>query len=332
MTKRDVVEPAGAAAPDAVGTPVSDPAPALRGGPQESWHGGLYQRVISAVYALPTYFRTSLLIAGIRATDLYTLNTALGAAIEQSVVDNLNALRNIWDPEGALSAYSFVRQPQVFPDVRLQSRSHTDAPSILMGVELKGWFALSKEGEPSFRYCVNPDACADADLLVVFPWILDEVVSGKPRLLRPFVTEALYAAEQRNHYWQVGRGVAGVAAEIIPATYRRPYPAKSDTFNDAAQRDAGNFGRVARTGLMKDFIREMMRQPVAGIPLGAWQSFVRIFAENISEELIARRLKSIASAYYDESFPREEGQERLDAFATAFEALLRSLAHAPRET
>ena len=85
-------------------------APEQTGGPPPDWQGGLYGRVRNALFALPGLFRSSLNITGIRATDLFTLNTTLGASIEQSVVDTLNLLRTIWDPDGALQLYSFVRQ------------------------------------------------------------------------------------------------------------------------------------------------------------------------------------------------------------------------------
>lgn len=97
------------------------PSPKPTGGPPADWHDGLYRRVSNALYALPGLFRTALNISGVRVTDLYTLNSALGASIEESVVENLNALRAIWDPDRTFQLYSFVRQPQVFPDVRLQT-------------------------------------------------------------------------------------------------------------------------------------------------------------------------------------------------------------------
>src|SRR6185312_16764485 len=94
--------------------------PTRSGGPPTSWkHRRLYDRVLDALHALPARFRTSLRIAGISATDLFTLNTPLGAAIEPSVVESLNGLRELWDPDGQYEVYSFVRQAQVFPDVRL---------------------------------------------------------------------------------------------------------------------------------------------------------------------------------------------------------------------
>lgn len=272
-------------------------APVRTAGPASQWqHRDLYLRVRNALHALPGRFRTSLRVAGISAIDLFTLNTPLGAAIEQSVVDSLNDVREIWDPNGQYKLYSFIRQAQVFPDVRLETTA-PDVPvadRILMGIELKGWFVLAKEGEPSFRYRASPLVCAPQDLLVVFPWTLDEVVSGSPKLLRPFVEEARYAAEHRNHYWTDLRGVTGPTAAVTAAQHQAPYPAKNQRFNDEAVSDAGgNFGRVARGGLMADFITELMNFPLSGIPAKHWQRFLRIFADGVQDARIDRGLVSI---------------------------------------
>lgn len=272
-------------------------APVRSNGPaQTSSHRGLYDRVIDALHALPSRFRTSLRIAGISATDLFTLNTPLGAAIEASVVENLNDLRDLWDPNHEYEIYSFVRQAQVFPDVRLQTTAPgvPEADRILMGIELKGWFVLAKEGEPSFRYKASPNVCAPQDLLVVFPWGLDEVISGAPRLLRPFVEEARYAAEHRNHYWEVLRGKTGDAAKVELSPVTKPYPSKGEKFNDEAKLDKGqNFGRVARGNLMTNFIAELQEQPISGIPSKHWQAFLRIFAEGVEANVVERKLAAM---------------------------------------
>lgn len=275
----------------------AQPGPTRSGGPATNWeHRALYDRVVDALHALPSRFRTSLRIAGISATDLFTLNTPLGAAIEASVVENLNDLRELWDPESKYEIYSFVRQAQVFPDVRLQTTAPgvADADRILMGIELKGWFLLAKEGEPSFRYKASPAVCAPQDLLVVYPWGLDEVISGAPRLMRPFIEEARYAAEHRNFYWSVLRGVTGTDAEIVPAEVATPYPNKGQKFNDEPRKDQGkNFGRVARGNLMGDFIDALLLQPVSGIPAKHWQSFLKIFAEGVGGDVVERKLKAM---------------------------------------
>lgn len=278
--------------------PALPPGPVRLGGPDPAtWpHRDLYDRVRNTLYALPSRFRTSLRIAGISATDLFTLNTPLGAAIEQSVVESLNDVRELWDPQRQYQQYSFVRQAQVFPDVRLQ----TSAPGVpepdrvLMGIELKGWFILAKEGEPSFRYTASPMACAPQDLLVVYPWTLDEILSGSPKLLRPFVEEARHAAEQRNYYWENMRPTTGPDARVTPAPRQTPYPVKGDSFNDVPVSDGGgNFGRVARSRIMDDFILELMQEPLSGIPARYWQGFLKIFAEGIPTARIERALVTL---------------------------------------
>ena len=163
-----------------------------------------------------------------------------------------------------------------------------------MGIELKGWFVLAKEGEPSFRYTVTPAACAPSDLLVVFPWMLSEIISGSPKLLEPFISEARYAAEHRNYYWMHLRGKTGNDATIKSAKHQQPYPDKGDKFNDEAPGDrGGNFGRVARGDIMKAFIEDLLKQPGAGIPLGAWQRFFKIFSEGFDEVRVRKQLDKV---------------------------------------
>lgn len=294
----DGAAPEPEAEAEAAPAPGAPAAPEPTGGPDPAvWgHRELYDRVLDALHALPSRFRTSLRIAGISATDLFTLNTPLGAAIEQSVVESLNELRELWDPENRYQIYSFVRQSQVFPDVRLQTTAPgvDEADRVLMGIELKGWFILAKEGEPSFRYKAAPMACAPQDLMVVYPWTLDEILSGSPKLLRPFVVEARYAAEQRNYYWENLRTTKGARAAVTPALHQTPYPNKGDKFNDEPVADQGkNFGRVARSRIMDDFITALMLQPLSGVPARYWQAFLKIFAEGIQEANVERALATL---------------------------------------
>ena len=127
----------------------------------------VYERVREALFALPTYFQSDTSIEGILATDIFTLNAAFGATIEDQVVSTLNRMREVWDPDEQFMYYRFVRQPQTFPDVLLRKdTSGTDRheSEILLGIELKSWYLLAKEGEPSFRFQVTPAACAKQDL------------------------------------------------------------------------------------------------------------------------------------------------------------------------
>ncbi len=86
------------------------------------------------------------------ATDIFTLNTALAATIEDSMVKTLNDLRSVWDPKDEYETYAFVRQPQTFPDVVL--RRVDNGEDVLLGIELKGWYLLAKEEAPTYRFTV----------------------------------------------------------------------------------------------------------------------------------------------------------------------------------
>lgn len=89
--------------------------------PNENWeYFELYNSIKDALYNLPYYFRTETVIEGISAIDIFTLNSALGATIENQVVNTLNQMRTVWDPHKKYSLFSFVRQSQTFPDVLLR--------------------------------------------------------------------------------------------------------------------------------------------------------------------------------------------------------------------
>lgn len=278
--------------------------PRPQNGPDKSWeHYQLYKRIVDSLYALPDNFATSLFIEGIPATDLFTLNTALGAAIEQSVVDSLNNLRDFWDPDKRYADYYFVRQSQRFPDVILKTDNPAkESASILMGIELKGWFVLSKEGEPSFRYEINPDCCADADLLVVLPWLFDSVISGKPVLMTPILTEAKYAAQQRNYHWEwirkKTRNQDQSLRGIIYAQHKEYYPPREAKTSDKAKTDRGNnFGRIARCGIFTQEVEDRLAEKALGIPVDAWRRFIQIFSDGVSAQNIEINLSNLEQAF-----------------------------------
>src|SRR5437868_5976719 len=115
-------------------TPNGTPAPPQRDLPDGSWeHFALYKSVREVIATLPVYFRTETHISGIMATDLHTLNTVLGATIEEQVVRTLNLIRTTWDSNGRYALYSFVREPQTFPDVRFRK---APGEETLIGIEL----------------------------------------------------------------------------------------------------------------------------------------------------------------------------------------------------
>ena len=239
----------------------------------------------------------------------------------------LNKLRDLWDPHGNYGVYRFERQSQAFPDVRLV----TDAlgyESPLMGIELKGWYVIAKEAKPTFRYNINADACAPQDLLVVFPWVLSDVIAGSPKLLKPFIGEARHAAYYRNYYWTKMRTAEGGNANIIEAQHVSPYPAsKVDKCSDQAQDDSGdNFGRIARSGLLDAFVAQAGREIVSGIPVKAWVRFFRVFRDGTGDaDVLTREVESAMSSYAVES------EDDRTALVGALGLLLEKLRRAPLE-
>ncbi len=262
---------------------------------ERSPHYGLYRRVRESLLSLPLHFRSQTNIEGISAIDIFTLNSALGATIENQVVNTLNLMRSIWDPENSYRQFAFVRQAQTFPDVlfRRASESPSSAEDVLLGIELKGWYLLAKEAEPSFRFHVTPSACAPQDLIVVVPWALTNVISGSPMIFPPYIESARYAAEYRNYHWQHLREAKGDSS-IRQPTGVSPYPQKSDPIADEPVADkGGNFGRFARTGLMDEYLGRAKAELLAGIRAEHWLSFFKIFQDQRDPAFIRQEIEKV---------------------------------------
>lgn len=265
-----------------------------RQSPTQNWeHYDLYKRCKEAIYALPVYFESETVISGIRATDIFTLNQVLGATIEDQVVSTLNGMRSVWDPDDEYVLYRFVRQPQTFPDVLLKRSGPKSGtcPTVILGIELKSWYLLAKEEEPSFRYTVTPKACNLQDLLVVVPWALSNVISGEPKVFQPFVESARFVAEYKNYWWQHIRRTS-LDTEIVHPESATPYPDKSDQIADQPVSDSGgNFGRIARTGVMDDYVEIMAVQPLCGIEAQHWRSFFKAFREQSTSGAVKQEIE-----------------------------------------
>lgn len=234
----------------------------------------LMGRVREALMALPGYFNSTTNIEGIDAADLFALNTMLGTTIEVQVVNTLNRIRDVWDPDDEWPLYRFERQAQTFPDVLLRRQLDSGDFDVALGIELKGWYVLSKEAVPSFRYTVTPAACTEWDLLTVVPWHLSNVLSGVPRVDSPGLWSARYAAQYRNYWWQHGRDTTRNPTIESP-TVDAPYRQRSNTSDRPAYDGGGNFGRIARIGIMSDWIKDTLSRPLAGIPARDWIEFLR---------------------------------------------------------
>ena len=289
--------------------------------PQDDPRTRLREGVIDALRALPGYFRSETVIEGLAATDLFSLNAVLGTTIEVQVVRTLNLIRDVWDPDERWARYAFVRQPQTFPDVRLQAERDGEV-DVALGIELKGWYLLAKEREPSLRYQVTPAACSDWDLVAVVPWYLTNVLSGAPVAMTPWIESARYTAEYRNHWWQHIRDTRTDAAIASPVAVT-PYPTKDMRIADVPARDGGsNFGRLARvSGLMDDFITSALQTQIAGVAAHHWVAFVKLHAENKDEAEIAARLERDLHRHFG---PLSAGQSsQVVEHLTAIAALLR---------
>jgi hypothetical protein len=251
----------------------------------------LQKRVRSALLALPGDFSFDNPIAGVNATDLFNLNTLLGAGIEVEVVRTLNSLRDMWDPDNEWLGYRFERSSQAFPDVRLVRRDEGD-PDVALGIELKGWWLLSKEGVPSLRYQVAPAACAPHDLICVVPWYLSNAVAGVAQVTEPWVESARYAAEYRDYYWQHIRRTQGDTSIHYPPD-AHPYPRKAELVTATPAYDGDNFGRLPRSKpLMVDFIVRSKQHEVLGIPVGDWISFLKMHSDTATPEDVEQALQA----------------------------------------
>jgi hypothetical protein len=240
--------------------------------PKDWEHYALWQRVKEVLYELPSHFKAVISVSGIPATDIFALGGLIGAAIEDNVVKALNSLRDKWDPDGEYADYEFERRPETFPDVRLK---HKISGEVIMAIELKGWYLLAKETEPSFRFRVTPAACASQDLLVVLPWALENVMSGNPKVFPPFVIGAKFASQYRNYWWQHMRNTQDDTGINIPEN-ATPYPEGREAIEDKPVYDDGNnFGRLARCGIMDEFVKKCHAVKLSGFKVSSWHKFLK---------------------------------------------------------
>lgn len=133
------------------------------------------------------------------------------------------------------------------------------------------------------------------------------------------MAEAKFAAQLRNYHWQSSRTGRGGNAGITLATHRTPYPAqKTDQSSDRADGDGGgNFGRVARYGLLDTFVDATHKQLAAGIPIKAWLKFFKVFSDS------ARDIEAVLTEL-DRLFRMEllESAEQKDLLVQCIELLL----------
>lgn len=278
-----------------------------------------------ALYALPSTFKSEINISGVLVTDLQNFNSVLGASIEDQVAAALNTsvVRQIWDPDDQYPLYSFHRQPQTFPDVVLSTHAPGMSPRILMGIELKGWYVLAKEGVPTFRLAATPKVCEPQDIVAVFPWALSSATSGTPRLFYPYVESAQYVAAYRNWHWEFVREKKG-SGKIHLSPCKTAYPSKADKIDDKPVDDGGgNFGRIARTGIMDAFIEEILGETLLGVPVRSWGAFLSIHKGGEDPAVIAEQVERLVGKLKEakEDLSEEEIKTVRDGLLKLVEAI-----------
>lgn len=245
--------------------------------------------------------------SGILATDLFTLNTLLGSMIENQVVHFLNSHRHLWD-DGKWNEYNFIRSSESFPDVRLVKA--TESNNVILGIELKSWFILSKEGEPSFRYRTASEACDKGDLLCIIPWHLSDAVCGHPVLVSPWVFSAKAAAEATKRHWiyerQTEKPLTLKERDVEVPNGCKPYMLNArDKANYKPANDGGNnFGRLARTGIMTDFVEKTLQTDILGIPANNWRLFLKAHADSNSLSDIRRKINNLSKIAKSDEFDK----------------------------
>lgn len=173
----------------------------------------------------------------------------------------------------------------------------------VLGATIEEQVVRTLNKEPSLRFQVTATACTEQDLIVVVPWVLSNVISGSPAVFKPFIEFAKTAAEYRNHHWQNVRSTQLDSRIEVPPGIK-PYPSKSDRILDKPVADkGGNFGRLARTGLMDSYIKDLDDEPLCGIKIVFWRDFLRTFQQSSTDdqvrtalERLRRRIKSAEEA------------------------------------
>ena len=269
-------------------------------------------------------FTSPINVEGVEVNDLFSINTLLGGTIEAQTVMPLNSLRGIWDPQGKWADKEFRRYPESFPDVRLVGSDKDDSP--LIGIELKGWYLLSRESEPSPRCKASADAVAEWDLICCVPWGLSNVLSGKPVVYEPYVEQAKSASDMRAYYWNHRRGDNSKRDCGIHHPETTPYPKPGTQYVDVPNQDGGgDFGRIARVdGLMANRVDESMDTLMAGIEAKCWVSFFKLFSEGGPKEEIEAESSNIARKVRQAGRPDHKAsmlEERLLAHLSAIVGL-----------
>lgn len=236
-------------------------------------HCGVWTDVRSAVGLIRKESSSAIPVGGISACDLHAWGRVLSAAVEIEAVKCLNEVRSVWDGRKKYGSYAFRRQPERCPDVVLACGKRRE--DIVLGIEVKSWYIMAKECEPSFRFKTTIGACPPQDFLLVVPWSLSNVLSGRPAVFDPYLTGTRTVALMRNKWWAETRKSSDSAGIYVPDRVEPDPRARENIADEAASDTGGNFGRLARTGMFDEYKRRVNSEEVAGVPVSRWQQFFK---------------------------------------------------------
>ena len=171
---------------------------------------------------------------------------------------------------------------------------------------------------------MTPGACNIPDFIVVIPWLLSEVISGTPKLLIPYKESARFAAEYRNYYWQESRLARNENPDIqMPSKeYRHPYPGSKQESSDKAAADkGGNFGRIARAGILDTFVEKIKSLDYLGIKINHWITFFKAISETSTDAQISRKLQGMKLRIRSDMSESEDDNEYKKSFLDVVQQL-----------
>jgi len=214
---------------------------------------------------------------GIDFSDLLGLINRLNNYVGQGIEEYLCESLNVSLASSFVDGLEFYRNSSQFPDLFLIDNN---TKSILLSIELKSWFVFSGD-EITARFHTSPDAIPDGSLLIIYPWLLDRIISGSPLLLAPHIADAKELALKRDSAWHK-EGVKKVDIvtedEIKSAINKIRNKSVGMQWNDKLkvwEPESDNFSKIWRIyddAINIDFYSKTMQYTINGRTIASWRT------------------------------------------------------------
>ena len=110
-------------------------------------------------------------------------------------------------------------------------------------------------------------------------------------------------AEHRNFYWQESRKQRNKNPNIRTPKDTKHHPdIRQEAADAAVEAKGGNFGRIARTNIINQYINSLKDRSYLGIKISHWIEFFRAVSDTSTDIEIERKIRMI----------REKVQKRED--------------------